>query len=98
MKERIVKRNSGIELLKIIAIILIVISHVVQTLTSENQFISYNDYVLDITNATKSFQKMILIYLSHFGVLGNSLFFGVNHFSYGFSPKCFRLSPSCRHP
>ena len=22
----------------------------------------------------------------------------VNHFSYGFSPKCFRLSPSCRHP
>lgn len=54
---------------------MIVISHVVQTLTSENQFISYNDYVLDITNATKSFQKMILIYLSHFGVLGNSLFF-----------------------
>ena len=25
-------------------------------------------------------------------------FFWVNHFSYGFSPKCFRLSPSCRHP
>ena len=25
-------------------------------------------------------------------------FFRVNHFSYGFSPKCFRLSPSCRHP
>ena len=24
--------------------------------------------------------------------------FWVNHFSYGFSPKCFRLSPSCRHP
>ena len=24
--------------------------------------------------------------------------FRVNHFSYGFSPKCFRLSPSCRHP
>ena len=38
-------RESGIELLKIIAIILIVVSHVIQTLRNENQFITYSDYV-----------------------------------------------------
>lgn len=40
------ERNSGIELLKIIAIVLIVISHVVYTLKTVNPYISYNGYVV----------------------------------------------------
>ena len=68
-------RDSGIELLKIFAIFVIVISHVVQTLTSENLYIPYQDYVIDITKATTDFRYIILLILRHFGVWGNSLFF-----------------------
>ena len=42
-------RDSGVELLKIIAVILIVISHVVLTLITENEYIPYSDYLLDCT-------------------------------------------------
>ena len=51
------------------------ISHVVQTLTAENLYISYQDYVIDITKATTDFRRVILLVLGHFGVWGNSLFF-----------------------
>lgn len=68
-------RDSGIELLKIIAIFLIVISHVVQTLTAENPNLSYNSYIVDISSATTDVQTIILLILRHFGVWGNSLFF-----------------------
>lgn len=69
-------RNSGIELLKLFAIFLIVISHVTQTLTSENTYISYNAYVLNIVHATTNIQYLILVFFRHFGALGNSIFFG----------------------
>ncbi len=69
------ERHSGIELLKIIAIILIVIHHVVQTLRGDYSFISYSDYVIDLRVATADLQKFILILFSHFGILGNSIFF-----------------------
>lgn len=68
-------RDSGIELLKIFAIFVIVISHVVQTLSSENLDISYQGYVLDITKATTNFQYIVLLIFRYFGVWGNSLFF-----------------------
>lgn len=68
-------RESGIELLKIIAIILIVVSHVIQTLRNENQFITYSDYVLDLSTATTDIRNFVLILFSHFGALGNNIFF-----------------------
>lgn len=68
-------RDSGIELLKLIAIGLIVISHVVQTLRSENEVISYSDYILNCENATTSVQMILLALMSHFGMLGNWMFF-----------------------
>lgn len=68
-------RNSGIELLKIFAIILIVISHVVQTLREANPYISYSDYLVDLSVATTSTRNFILTLFSYFGVLGNSIFF-----------------------
>ena len=68
-------RDSGIELLKVIAILLIVISHVVQTLSSENPLIGYSDYILDLSCATKEMQLVILMIMRHFGALGNSIFF-----------------------
>lgn len=73
--DRQTDRQSGIELLKIIAIILIVISHVVQTLTSPNLEIFYQEYVIDISKATTDIQKIVLVIFRHFGTWGNSLFF-----------------------
>ncbi len=68
-------RNSGIESLKIIAIFLIVISHVVQTLRSEKIYISYSDYVVDVSIATTNVQTFILALFSYFGEWGNTIFF-----------------------
>lgn len=68
-------RDSGIELLKIIAIFIIVISHVVQTLTSQSLEINYQNYVIDISKATTDIQTIVLLIIRHFGSLGNSLFF-----------------------
>lgn len=68
-------RESGIELLKIIAMFCIVLSHVVQTLCSENAFIPYQDYLLDLTASTTNIQHFVLIIVRYFGALGNSIFF-----------------------
>ena len=64
------RRESGIELLKIIAIFAIVISHTVQTLTSKNKYVGFSDYVFDISHSTTdplSFVFMLLRYLGQFG-------------------------------
>lgn len=68
-------RKSSIELLKIVAIFLIVISHVTQTLGSENTHVGYQDYVILLGNATTDIQVVILMLLRQTGALGNSIFF-----------------------
>ena len=67
-------RNSGIESLKIIAIFFIIISHVTQTLYSNNQFFS-SEYVLEVKYASRNAQHLILAWLSTFGAHGNLIFF-----------------------
>ncbi|MCD8376073.1 MAG: acyltransferase [Oscillospiraceae bacterium] len=69
------ERYSGIELLKIFAIFLIVTSHVVQTLSSENTYVAYQDYVLDLSAATTDIQLLVLSMMRYSGVLGNAIFF-----------------------
>ena len=69
------KRNSSIEFLKNIGIILIVISHVVQTLHSSNDYITMKDYILDISQSTTNIQHLILAFLRYSGALGNNIFF-----------------------
>lgn len=75
-KEEIINksRNSGIEILKIIAILLIVISHVTQTLYSYNPIFS-NEYVLELKYSSKNIQHLILAWFSTFGAHGNLIFF-----------------------
>lgn len=70
-----VKRSSGIELLKIIAIFLIVLSHVVQTLGDNNAYISYNDYIVKLGSATTDIKVILLNILRYSGQLGNTIFF-----------------------
>lgn len=74
-KRFINKRNSSIELLKIVGILLIVISHVVQTLHSNNDYFIMKDYILDISIATTNIQQLILTNLRYSGALGNNIFF-----------------------
>lgn len=68
-------RESGIELLKIFAMFIIVIAHMVQTLTTPDPQLSYQGYVMDISRATTDVQTIILLILRHFGVFGNEIFF-----------------------
>lgn len=68
-------RSSGIELLKILAIFIIVISHVTQTLTSVNTDVPWTDYMIDISKASANGVNMALLVLRTFGIFGNSIFF-----------------------
>ena len=70
-------RSSGIEMLKIIAVFLIIISHVTHTLgDTGNLFIGYTgDYSIDLSLASSDIQHIILIIFKHFGAFGNLVFF-----------------------
>lgn len=68
-------RESGIELVKIIAIFLIIISHVTQTLFNEMFFnkLQFNDGYYDMA-ATTNTDVFVLMIFRYFGALGNLIF------------------------
>lgn len=68
-------RNSSIELLKIVGIVLIIISHVTQTLTDPNDYIPYQGYIVNTALATTNVQYLILSMLRYCGYWGNIIFF-----------------------
>ena len=69
-------RNSSIELLKIIAILLIVTSHVVQTLGKNGSiYTPLIGYGLDLKSATEDIQILIISMLRYTGIIGNTIFF-----------------------
>ena len=68
-------RKSGIELLKIIGMLLIVIYHVYCTVSGVHVSVEgLTDYVIKIESTT-NFSNIILRILSTFGPLGNAIFF-----------------------
>ena len=70
------QRQSGVELLKIAAILLIVISHVTQTLFSPNTYVGFQDYIYEIGKSTGNIQEIIINYFYYFGMTyGNTIFF-----------------------
>lgn len=70
------RRNSSIELLKILAILFIIINHVTQTAgMTINEYVSFPlSYGVDLTSATCDFQTFLLIIFRRFGALGNDIF------------------------
>ena len=74
MKKSFAARQSGIELLKIIAILLIVLNHMVQTLTETNGLMPDTSYVVDICSNTTNIQTLILAILRSSGCVGNDIF------------------------
>lgn len=70
------ERNSGLELLKIIAMFLVVMFHVTQTLTSSSKNAQLpQSYVLQIGYATTNIQHFVLSWIRAAGHLGNNIFF-----------------------
>lgn len=70
-------RKSGIELLKIISMLLIVFSHVYCAVKGVSPHVSlegYTDYIVDIESTT-NISNIILRLVSSFGNLGNTIFF-----------------------
>ena len=78
------ERESNIELLKILALFLIVISHVTQTLGNmpNNSLIIDKGYFINVLTATNNLQFFVLILFRHFGALGNMIFFVCSAFIY----------------
>ena len=68
-------RNSGVELVKVLAIFLIVCNHVVQTLSGFSTAVPYHDYVIPLGTATTDISRLLLTMLRYSGVLGNTMFF-----------------------
>lgn len=74
MKNKENGRESGIELLKMLSVILIVISHTTYTFFQENSLFS-NEYIIPLNHATRNIQYWILTWMSFWGQQGNLLFF-----------------------
>lgn len=76
VNKQIKVRESGPELFKIIGILLVVISHVVQTLESNfGYLVGFSDYVLIFGKPTEDIQILIISFLRYSGALGNAIFF-----------------------
>ena len=73
--KRYLERNSGIELLKIIAIFLIVISHVVRALRAESFGLYSHEYFINFNVASADIRYIVLMLFSYLGMLGNTVFF-----------------------
>ncbi|MBR3438634.1 MAG: hypothetical protein IKH13_03935 [Clostridia bacterium] len=69
------ERNSAIEALKIAGILLIVMSHVIQSLRLKSTVLPYSDYVIDTAVASQSARVLILRFFSYSGQFGNWLFY-----------------------
>lgn len=65
------KRQSGIELLKIIGMVLIVIAHVQGSVIAAGR---NWDCVQSMNTATENWQYVILMMFGYFGCLGNNIF------------------------
>lgn len=69
-------RNSNIELLKIFAILLIVLSHVSMTLGQiPGQLVQFSDYVFNLGNPISNISANILRVFLYFANVGNAIFF-----------------------
>lgn len=70
-----VKRNSSVELLKVIAICLIVISHTTQSVGStSNSLLGKLASAVSYKTASKDVNAVILMVFRHFGAIGNVIF------------------------
>lgn len=70
-----IERESSIELLKILAMVMIVMSHVVQTVGNKSIYVGNMSYALDLSCATHNIQSFYLSLIRYFGAFGDWIFF-----------------------
>lgn len=75
MEVQKVERQSGVELLKILAIMIIVLCHTTQSLGDSSTEYAYLGYVLNQQISTKSIDHIVLTLFRYLGTLGNDIFF-----------------------
>ena len=75
MMNRYKNRQSGIECLKLFAIAMIILSHIVQCMTQPTEFAGSQPYLFSISAPSKSVSIFILALFFHLGSLGNDIFF-----------------------
>lgn len=75
MTKKINTRNSGVELLRIVAILLIVMSHCLPFYGSP----SFKFYV-NLNLATKDIDHLIMIFIKYFGQIGNCVFIVISSY------------------
>lgn len=66
---QVIKRNSSIELLKIVAVFLIVLSHSLPVNNSEAE------WYINIKSATSNVSYISMLFFSYCGQIGNEIFF-----------------------
>ena len=70
------ERNSAIESLKILAILLIITTHTIHSLAAEGSLFSYlGGYAGDLSTATTNFQYLLLSVIKHISSAANVIFF-----------------------
>lgn len=74
-KQKWKNRESGIELLRLISMFLIVVSHMIMSLCYASGYIPDSSYVLPIYNVTFNWRIITLVVLRHSGNLGTTIFF-----------------------
>lgn len=88
-------RQSGIEGLKVLAMLLIITHHMISMFTLKSEFIPSSDYMVNLSAATTDLQWFMLVNLNYGGVFGNGIFFvcsawflmdsmDINIFCYGY--------------
>ncbi len=83
-------RLSGPQLLKLLAMFLILISHVVQTLCSKYGYYENTDYIIDLGKATESGQHLVLAIMRQVGVIGSWTFFIITAWFLAGSKKSYK--------
>lgn len=68
------QRNSSIELLRLVAMLMIVIGHTTSTVGGIADSIILSDYTIDLRNNTTEIWRFILILFEYFGSIGNAIF------------------------
>ncbi len=72
-------RQSNIDALKLIAVLLVVVSHVAQTvIKTDNPYTPLHAYVLDLSSGVSNIQELLLVLFFYCGKWGNIIFFVIS--------------------
>ena len=74
-KQKWKNRESGIELLRLIAMFLIVVNHMIMSFCYTSAYFPDTAYVMPINTVTKDWQRITIVFLRHGGNLGVMIFF-----------------------